>query len=179
MKNKTEIVYYKFSKLPKVVKKLNKIRSEKRIDCTHHFNPIKYNGLTNFVNKKRQIFFYVTDTTQFSSSFQKSEVALTQSGFNFSSIIYECDGCNIGYGYPNPKYRLSNSQLNPLYKHRNDGYIFIHNEEYSEVELLVFPDKKDLIDSIYNHIIDGYFDEQLEYIQGASKVFYDYIPKTD
>ena len=106
--------------------------------------------------------------------FQKSEVALTQSGFNFSSIIYECDGCNIGYGYPNPKYRLSNSQLNPLYKNRNDGYIFIHNEEYSEVELLVFPDKKDLIDSIYNHIIDGHYDEQLEYIQVGAKVFYDY-----
>lgn len=175
--SKIAVAYYKFENLPKPVKKLNKIRSEKRVDCTHHFNPLHYNGLTNFVNKNKQIFFYVTDTTQFSSSFQKSDVALTQSGYNFSSIIYDCEGCNIGYGYPNPKPKLANGSINPLYKHRNDGYIFIHNDDYSKLELLVFPFKKYVIESIYNHIIDGYFDEQLEYIQGASKVFYEYIPK--
>ena len=177
MISKKQVAYYKFSKLPKTVKKLNKIRSERRIDCTHHYNPLQYKGLTNFVNNKKQIFFYISDTTH--HQYQKSDVALTQSQFNFSSIIYECDGCNIGYGYPNPKYRLSNGSLNPLYKHRADGYIFIHNEEYSELELLVFPNKKNVIESLYNHILDGYFDEQLEYIQGASKVFYDYIPKAD
>ena len=25
---------------------------------------------------------------------------------NFSSIFYDCDNCNIGYGYPNPRYWL-------------------------------------------------------------------------
>ena len=77
--SKNEVAYYRFENLPKTVKKLNKIRSEKRVDCTHHFNPIQYKGLTNFVNKNEQIFFYVTGTTQFSSNYQKSEVALTQS----------------------------------------------------------------------------------------------------
>ena len=176
--SKIAVAYYRFENLPKPVKKLNKIRSEKRVDCTHHFNPLQYKGLTKFVNKNKQIFFYVTDTTQFSSNYQKSEVALTQSGYNFSSIIYQCDGCNIGYGYPNPNYKLANGSLNPLYKHRNDGYIFIHNEDYSKLELLVFPFKKCVIESIYNSILDGYFDEELEYMQGASKVFYDYIPKS-
>ena len=174
--SKIAVAYYRFENLPKTVKKLNKIRSEKRVDCTHHFNPIQYKGLTNFVNKNEQIFFYVTDTTQFSGNYQKSEVALTQSKYNFSSIISECEGCNIGYGYPNPKFKLANGSINPLYNYRNDGYIFIHNDDYSKLELLVFPFKKDVIESIYNHIIDGYFDEQLEYIQGASKVFYNYIP---
>lgn len=176
--SKIAVAYYRFENLPKTVKKLNKIRSEKRVDCTHHFNPLQYKGLTKFVNKNKQIFFYVTDTTQFSSNYQKSEVALTQSGYNFSSIIYQCDGCNIGYGYPNPNYKLANGSLNPLYKHRNDGYIFIHNEDYSKLELLVFPFKKCVIESIYNSILDGYFDDQLEYMQGASKVFYDYIPQS-
>jgi len=175
--SKIAVAYYKFENLPKPVKKLNKIRSEKRVDCTHHFNPLQYKGLTKFVNKNKQIFFYVTDTTQFSSNYQKSEVALTQSGYNFSSIIYQCDGCNIGYGYPNPNYKLANGSINPLYKHRNDGYVFIHNEDYSKLELLVFPFKKCVIESIYNSILDGEFDVQLEYMQGASKVFYEYIPK--
>ena len=77
--------------------------------------------------------------------------------------------------HPNP--HLSNGQRNPLFKHRNDGYIFIHSDDYTKLELLIFPFKKNQINSIYNYIIDGYFDEQLEYMQGASKVFYEYIPK--
>ena len=174
--SKIAVAYYRFENLPKTVKKLNKIRAEKRIDCTHHFNPLQYRGLTKFVNKKRQMFFYIGDTNH--HQYQKSDVALTQSQYNFSSIIYQCDGCNIGYGYPNPNYKLANGSLNPLYKHRNDGYIFIHNEDYSKLELLVFPFKKCVIESIYNSILDGYFDDQLEYMQGASKVFYDYIPKS-
>jgi len=175
MKNKIDIAYYKFENLPKTVKKLNKIRAKKRIDCTHHYNPIRYNGLTNFVNNKNQIYFYVQDTTH--HQYQKSDIALGQAGLNLTSIIYECDGCNVGYGYPNPNPHLSNGQRNPLFKHRNDGYIFIHSDDYTKLELLIFPFKKNQINSIYNYIIDGYFDEQLEYMQGASKVFYEYIPK--
>jgi len=50
---------------------------------------------------------------------------------------------------------LSNGNENPLFKFRNDGYLFINNKNYSEIELLVIPNGRNLISSYYQKIIDG------------------------
>ena len=50
---------------------------------------------------------------------------------------------------------MSNGNENPLFKFRNDGYLFINNKNYSEIELLVIPNGRNLISSYYQKIIDG------------------------
>ena len=52
------VAYFKFEKLPDEVRNHHKIKSKFRLDCTHYYNPSHYKGLTDFVNKKGQLFFY-------------------------------------------------------------------------------------------------------------------------
>ena len=50
--------YYKLVALSDEVKGLNKIKSKARLDCIAFAG--NYKGLTNFVNKLGQLFFYKT-----------------------------------------------------------------------------------------------------------------------
>ncbi|MBK9255693.1 MAG: hypothetical protein IPM42_09425 [Saprospiraceae bacterium] len=58
--------YFKFIQLPDDTKEANKIRSKKRLDCISFNDQIgNYQGLTNFVNSKGQLFLYKTECRQF------------------------------------------------------------------------------------------------------------------
>ena len=94
---------------------------------------------------------------------------------NLSSIyIDDIDFENIGYGYPNANRYLVNGSFNPLYEFRNDGYLFIIDKNYKQIELLVIPGGRNLISSYYQKMIDGGFEDQLTYYRKEAKVFYQY-----
>jgi len=173
------LAYYKLVLLPDVVRASNKIRSKARLDCISFTDkvPGNYKGLTNFVNHKGQLFFYKTPCRDFVNTDSKrlSEWSLTGGGINFSSIyIDDMDFPEIGYGYPNAKRLLSNGSENPLFEFRNDGYLFILNKDYSEIELLVIPDGRNLISSYYQKMIDGGFDDEIRELRIETKPFYRY-----
>ena len=156
--------YFKLMILPDEVRANNKIKSKARMDCVLFTDLVtgKYKGLTNFVNHKGQLFFYKTPCRDFVSADSKriAEWSLTNSGLNFSSIYIEDMDCQeFGYGYPNAKMLLSNGSQNPLFPFRNDGYLFIVNKDYSEIEILIIPDGRNLISSYYQKLIDGGFDD--------------------
>ena len=93
----------------------------------------------------------------------------------FSSIyIDDLDCPEIGYGYPNANRLLSNGSQNPLFKFSNDGYLFLINKDYSEMELLIIPDGRNLISSYYQKMIDGGFDDEVRQLRQQAKVFYQY-----
>jgi len=171
--------YYKLALLPDEVRELNKIRSKARLDCISFSDRVVagYKGLTNFVNHKGQLFFYKTPCRDFVNTDSKrlAEWSLTSSGLNFSSIyIDDTDFPEIGYGYPNAKRLLSNGSPNPLFEFRNDGYLFLINKDYSEIEILIIPDGRNLISSYYQKMIDGGFDDEVKRLREAAKVFYKY-----
>jgi len=171
--------YYKLATLPDEVRAANKIRSKARLDCISFTDKLSgnYQGLTNFVNFKGQLFFYKTACRDFVNTDSKrlSEWSLTGSGLNFSSIYIDDIDCpEIGYGYPNANRLLSNGSQNPLFEFRNDGYLFLINKDYSEIELLVIPDGRNLISSYYQKMIDGGFDDEVRELRKQSKVFYQY-----
>ncbi len=171
--------YYNLSTLPDEVRATNKIKSKARLDCVSFTDMVVggYKGLTNFVNSKGQLFFYKTACKQFVNTDSKriAEWSLTSGSLNFSSIyIDDLDCPEIGYGYPNAKRLLKNRSENPLFQFRNDGYLFLINKEYSEIELLVIPDGRSLINSYYQKMIDGGFDDEIRELRNQAKPFYNY-----
>ena len=169
--------YYKFINLPDPVRDANKIRSKVRLDCTEFTDRIDYKGLVNFVNGKGQMYLYKTPAHGFveANSKRMSEWALTNGSFNLSSIyIEDFDFAEYGYGYPNANRLLSNSSPNPLFPYRNDGYLFIVNKDYSQIELLIIRDGRNLIGSYYQKLIDGGFDEMLKQMRGQASPFFNY-----
>ncbi|MBK6782790.1 MAG: hypothetical protein IPG79_02835 [Saprospiraceae bacterium] len=69
---------------------------------------------------------------------------------------------------------MSNGSPNPLFEYRNDGYLFLINQDYSEIELFVIPDGRNLISSYYQKFIDGGFDDELKKLRQQAKDFYNY-----
>ena len=170
--------YYKLAILPDEVRAANKIRSKARLDCISFIDMVagNYKGLTNFVNYKNQLFFYKTSCRDFVNTDSKrlAEWSLTNE-LNFSSIyIDDLDFPKIVYGYPNANRLLSNGNQNPLFEFRNDGYLFLINKDYSEIELLIIPDGRNLISSYYQKLIDGGFDDEVRKLRQQAKIFYQY-----
>jgi len=172
------VALYKLTTLPHEVKAANKIKSSARLDCIAFTDRVTggYKGLDDFVNNKGQLFFYKTLCKDFVNTDSKrlSEWSLTNV-FNLSSIyIDDIDFPEIGYGYPNANRLLKDGSQNPLFKFRNDGYLFLMNKDYSEIELIVIPDGRNLISSYYQKMIDGGFDDEVKQLRQEAKVFYQY-----
>jgi hypothetical protein len=69
---------------------------------------------------------------------------------------------------------LSNGTPNPLFPFRNDGYLFLVNTDYTEIELLIIPDGRNLISSYYQKMIDGGFEEEVNLLRKQARPFYRY-----
>lgn len=175
--------YYRFISLSDEIKAAHKIRSKARLDCVSYTNLVgaKYEGLTKFVNAKGQLFFFKTPPRDFVSANSKriAEWSLTNSigknTINFSSIYIEDTDCpEIGFGYPNANRLLNNGSPNPLFNFRNDGYLFLINQDYTEIEVLIIPDGRNLISSYYQKMIDGGFDDEVKDLRNRASAFYIY-----
>lgn len=170
--------YYKLMSLSDEVRASNKIRSKARLDCVSFTDLTNYKGLKNFVSGKGQLFFYKTQAREIveANSKRKAEWLLSNGSLNFSSIFIEdFDFPEYGYGYPNANRLLRDGSPNPLFPFRNDGYLFICNSDYSQIELLIIPDSRNLISSYYHKLIDGGFDEDLKRFRNEAKPFYNYL----
>jgi len=171
--------YFKLVQLPDEIRAANKIRSKTRLDCVSHADmvPGGYKGLTNFVNSKGQLFFYKTPAREFVTTDSKriAEWSLTNGSKNLSSIYIEDLDCpEVGYGYPNSKPSLSNGSPNPLFRFRNDGYLFLLNPDYTEIEILIIPEGRNLITSYYQIMIDRGLEDELRELRQRAKPFFNY-----
>lgn len=172
--------YYKFIVLPEEVRSLNNIKSESRLDCISFTDKItgNYKGLTFFVNTKGQFFLYKANPDSFIESDKKrmAQWSLTSKSINLSSIyIEDIEHPEIGYGYPNPSKSIGKMKKpNPLFEYRNDGYLFLMNKDFTELELFIVPDGRNLIRSYYQKLKDGGFDAEINELKSQSKLFYRY-----
>lgn len=169
--------YYKFQNLPDAVKRANNFKSKQRLDCIEFVSKDDYKGLDAFVSKDK-FFLYLTACKQFVSSNTKriAEYSLTGKGLNLSSIyIDDLDNIEFGYGYPNPnRFIGKDKKPNPLFPFRNDAYLFKVNADYSEIELFVIQDGRHLINSYYQILIDGGFDEEIELLRKQARQYFNY-----
>jgi hypothetical protein len=172
---KTITGYFRLEQLSDEAKAANNIRSKARLDCVQYAGD--YKGLTNFVNSKGQLFFYLTPARDIVSTDSKrmADWSLTNNSQNLSSIyIEDLDNPSIGYGYCNANRLLSNGQPNPMLSFRNDGYLFLVNPDYTVIELLVIPDGRNLISLHYQKFIDGGYDGEVRELREQVRPFYNY-----
>lgn len=173
--------YYKFIALPDEIKAQNKIRSKARLDCIKHKG--NYKGLTFFVNKQGHLSLYKVPAKDIVNTHVKrvSEWTLSNNNLNFSSIYIEnFEFSEYGYGYPNKNPFIGvDKKPNPVYPYCNDGYLFVINKDYTEIEVLVIADGRNLISYYYQHLIDGYFDAELSTLRTEAKPFFNYIGLTN
>ena len=184
-KRKIPCGLYVFKDFDKKQKKANGIRANHRLDCIYHLHKCdtpKFlkkgeHPLYPFENRKRQLFLYQQPTLKVLNkrSNRMAEYCLTGNNLNLSSLYteYETKSKQWAYGFPNKKDMLSLFQRNsysPLYDYTNDGYIFIGNygsdkqdRRFNYLELYVFPEARDEIESIYNLAIDGEYDDLFDY----------------
>ncbi len=172
-------VYFRFESLPDELRTAHKIKSKARLDCTGFTDnlPGGYKGLMNFVNAKGMMFFYLTEARDFVSADSKriADFSLTNASINLTSIyIEDLQYPQYGYGTPNAKRFLSNGKENPLFDYRLDGYLFVMNQAYSQIEMFVIPGGRNLINAYYQKLIDGGLDEDIQSLRKAAKPFFDY-----
>ena len=169
------VALYKFVALPNEIKAQNRINSKCRLDCIKYAG--NYIGLTNFVNDKGQLFFYKSACREVVDTHSKryAEWCLTNKSQNLSSIyIEDVDFLQFGYGFPNGKPRLSNGQSNPMYPFRNDAFLFIVNQDYTEIEVLVLANGRNYINLYYQSLIDGDLDAEIERYRANYRTYFDY-----
>jgi hypothetical protein len=171
--------YFKLIQLPQEVKDANGIKSKTRLDCikTSDVIPGGYQGLTYFVNKKSQLYFYLSPAREFvsASSRRRAEWSINGQSVNLTSIYFEdVEFPHFGYGYTNANKLLKNGELNPLHPFRNDGFLFVMKPDKSELELFVIPEGKSLISCYYQQMIDGGLDEQMQGLRLRAKTFQQY-----
>jgi hypothetical protein len=170
--------YFKFIVLPEEVRKQHKIRSLSRIDCIAYTDTglQELNGLTNFVNKKQQLAFYRTPAGEFvkANSSRIAQWALTGNELNFSSLFMLAQFPQFAWGCPNSKVKLKGGGENPMAAFKSDGYLFLINSDFSEIEVLILPHCAHIIELLFQQLLDGNFDEQIELMRRQAKPFFNY-----
>lgn len=174
--------YYKLVRLSDEVRASNKIKSKARLDCVAFTDLINYKGIEPFKNSKGQFFLYKLEAKNIVKTDSKRicEWILSNGSLNFSSIYFEdFDFPQYAYGYPNSNRLLKNGSPNLLFPFRNDGYLFVVNKDFTEVEILIIPDARNLIGSYYHTLIDGGFTDNIKQFRGQAKQFHNYSGLTD
>ncbi len=170
-------LYVKLEMLSSTIKEQNKLRpSKSRLDAT------LYNGkytdvLKPFENKKGMLYLNLTAQKDFVKvkEDRMTEFSLTGKNMNFSGLYFEeIENPYFCYGYPLGKPMLSNGTPNPCFAYRNDLYLFIVNQTYTQMELLVFRNAKNFAVDYLQMLCNGEFDTQIEDLRQNAKPFYDY-----
>ncbi len=167
--------YFLLENLPMEVKKANGFRSEARLDCTQFEG--EYKGLEMFKSSKGMIYLYPTDTSDFIECNGKrmATKALTNGTLNLSSLYVESfENSNYAYGYPNPNRKTESGKLNPLFEYRQDGYLFIKNDDLTRIEIFVIVGGRNLIKEAFTRFIDNGFDLEIEQLRKDAIQFYNY-----
>ncbi|MDR1348370.1 MAG: hypothetical protein LBJ63_08120 [Prevotellaceae bacterium] len=185
-------IYLKTEQLPKEVKTRHKIKAEAkipRLDVTAQAG--YYKPLEALKNPKGMIYFNLmgTDGLINSTDRRRSDVWLQCSAGNFSSI-YTLDLKTeniVGYGNPaddkffKPK-RLNAKdgtikqveRPNPFYEYNKDGFLFIAKPDFSELEIIIVPNGRYIIQSIGKEYADGKMDDVLTALRQAAQPIFHY-----
>lgn len=101
-----------------------------------------------------------------------------KNSLNFTGLkSYFTDGkiSGFAYGYPHDEKTYSKKTIpNPFFDYRNDGFLFIINDDItgvapSNIELIVLEDAKPLIAAYCKQLLMGGFDEALKLLRGQAK----------
>jgi hypothetical protein len=167
--------YYLLEILTDVLKAKHKIKVGAvvpRFDCKAYNGD--YEGIKPFVNTKGMFKLSLMDTKEFIKADKKRMAEFVLVGgknLNFSSLYFE-DG--IAYGNPNGKPHLKDGRLNPMFPYRQDLFIFLPNETFSQIEVFVLRNQKGYATELLQSFSDGDFDDEVANHREGAKTFFDY-----
>lgn len=175
--------YLKMQQLPDEVKSANGIKPGAkipRLDCVAMAG--YYEGLEPLISSKGQLKFYLSQTRGIINSSDQRRAGYFLMGdrsINFSSIfqqkfdIGDQNKC-FSYGEPNSNKTLKNGQPNPMADYCNDGYLFIHDSNFTELEILIKTDGRFLISGFLKMLANGSYDEALQAMREQAKPIFNY-----
>ena len=171
--------YYKFIMLPSELKEKHKIKVGAKIpryDCIQFAG--NYEGMKAFVNSKGMFMMYLFESDKLIKANEKriSEFVLKGvNSLNFTSLYFEdITSPNLCYGYPNGNPLLSNGINNPLFTFRQDLYLIIFKEDFTEFEVLVYHNQKGFASDYLQNLVSGELDENLSELRSNAIDFYKY-----
>lgn len=174
------IALYTFELLSEDTRKANKIRSSKRLDCVSYVDLTDsgYRGLDAFRNKSNQMCLTKTDSSFFVKKVPKqlAQWCLVGNGVNLSSVYYyDITNHNMAYGFPSQGKSFGNGKTNPLYEFRNDAYLFIVDDDFTRLEVVVIKDARNILPSCCQMLFDGKLDSVLSKLRSQQIEYYNYI----
>lgn len=169
--------YYRFEVLAEEVRTLNGFKSPNRLDCTATYNPTAHGLLPMFQRKNGMLFLYLIPAKDMvkANSKRRATYALGDGKQNLSSLYFEHpELSHLAYGYCNSKDRLKDGTPNPALPYRHDALLMVCNWQQQVIEIVVIQHGKPLIENLYNLLIDGEFEEELERLRQLAKPYYPY-----
>jgi len=175
-------LYCKLIVLPNEVKQKNKIKLNPtcpRFDCVKANG--YYKGLEPLINSKGMFKLSLMKTDRFDADEKRKADYYLQgeSSINFSSIFYlDIENAkHIAWGEPNdkPTVKYKGKPVpNPMLPYKNDGYIFLINEDYTCIEVLVVEGGRNLIKAFAKKVANGDCDEVINQLRETATIFYNY-----
>lgn len=169
--------YYRFEVLPQEVRALNGFKSPSRLDCTAAYNPTGHKLLPLFQNKSGMLCFYLIPSRDMvkADSKRRATYTLGDGKQNLTSLYFERPELSaFCYGYPNGKDRLKDGSPNPAAPFKHDAFLFVCDWQKQVIELLLIERGKPLIDNLYNLLIDGEFNGEIEQLRKLARPYYPY-----
>ncbi len=179
--NTNNCFYFKLEQLSPEIRIQNNLKpdTKNRLDCTFFNAPESHlRGLTFFVNHKGMFYLNLTPAQKVSkASLQRQAVyMLTGRSVNLTSIFID-DPESPEYAYGNPPYKpmlTKKKKPNPMFSFKEDLYLFIINDDYTQVELVIVPGQKNLWTSYYLKLIQGELNSAIQNLRDGAKPFYHY-----
>jgi hypothetical protein len=175
--------YLKMQQLPDVVKSANGIKPGAkipRLDCVAMAG--YYEGLEPLISSKGQLKFYLSQTRGIINSSDQRRAGYFLMGdhsINFSSIfqqkfdIADQNKC-FSFGEPNSNETLKGGKPNPMFNFCEDGYLFIHTADFTELEILIIAKGRYLIQGCLKKLANGGYDEALQAMREQAKPIFNY-----
>jgi len=174
-------LYFNLEVLNPVVRVNNNLKptTKDRYDCTK-FNVPNDNdrGFRFFKNSKGMIFLRRNESKPVikCEEDRRAEFFLSGKSINFSSLYHKGDKLNFAFGNPSSREVLGkkHKKINPFFEYKKDLYLFIINDDYSKIEIIIIPEMKNYESTYYNGLINGEFDDSIKELRDKSIIFYDY-----
>ncbi len=175
-------IYLKYQELSADVRLKNNLRpyTKDRLDCVSAYIPEeKLRGLDHFINPQGQLYLNKAPSRTMSKAAHQRQAAytLTNKKINITSLFVDFpEYPQYAYGNPPSTERvgIKKDRLNPLFKFRNDLYLFIINSDYTKLEFIIIPSQKNVWNLYYQKLINGELNHAIQLIKANASTFFDY-----
>ena len=186
MEKKVFCNYLKLEVLPDDVKQLHKIKLNPK---TPRYDVTAMAGDTTYIdglkNNKGMIIFYLVPSKEISKKFDRiaDQNLQAKDSYNFSGVylLEKVEGEPlVGFGNPlqDETFGKWRKNKNPFYDVRDDGYVFLIQPDWKQIEIFVVRGGGGSIIAIAQSLKGGCYQKEIEDLRQKAKPIFDYCPNS-